>query len=97
MSYAITVQIDSDPGQPDNSSTQVEWDLSPFTAAVLPGVSGVMVVAADQIIQIANGYVSALQDSIRANNGAPNATVTLVSVVNREQVEQDTTLYPTGG
>lgn len=97
MPYAITVQIDTDPGQSDNSSVQVEWVLSPFTAAVAPGVSGVMAVVADQVVQIANGYASALQDSIRANNGVPNATVTLVSVVDQEQVEQDTTLYPTGG
>lgn len=97
MTYAVTVQIDSDPGQSNNQSTQVEWDLSPFTAIFLPGVSGVLAVTADYVADIANGYASALQSSIRASNGLPNATVTLVSVVDKEQVEQDTTLYPTGG
>jgi hypothetical protein len=97
MTYVVTVQIDTDPGQEDNHSVPgITWDLPVFNSVGYPGI-GQMVVTADQIPIIAQGFASAYQESVRVNNNLPNATVTLTSVVDSEMVEQDNTLYPTGG
>lgn len=97
MTFVVTYQIDSDPGQTDNHSiTGQTWSVPSLPQTGYPGL-GTLTITSDQIEVIAQGFCSALQASIRAANGIPNAVVTLVSVVDQEQVEQDTTLYQEAG